>query len=190
MTFAEKLRDEIQALQISLRDLFKWKLVLTGTVTAIGLGLTGSAAPSAYLSLGAVPLIVTYCDLLMRDYELRIRTIALYLSIEEDSAYSRYENFLHLREITRIEWWIFGDMAIQLSSLIACILVLCVAAFHINFQAPFKESSWVLLVITSVVGIAMVSWIQQAYQRKSDELWRLSDKMFASQINPTVLLKE
>lgn len=173
---AEKLRDEIKVLQVSIRDLFKWKLVLTGSVTALGLGFTGSSIPNAYLSIGAVPLIVAYCDLLIRDCDLRIGVIATYLRTEQDNDYGKYENFLHLDEIVKIKWWALSHTAIKLSSYAACIFVLSLAIFQARLKIPSEDFSWVVLVVTSVVGIFVVNWTQQTYDKKYDALWQVSKR--------------
>ncbi len=174
MTAAEKLRDEIKILQVSIRDLFKWKLVLTGSVTALSLGFTGSSIPYSYLSIAAVPLIVAYCDLLIRDCDLRIAVIATYLRIEQDNDYGRYENFLHLDEIVKIRWWDLSHTAIKLSSYLACAFVLGLAMVHARIGTPSEDLSWIALVVTSILGIFAVSWIQRTYDKKYDALWKVS----------------
>lgn len=171
---AEKLRDEIKVLQVSVRDLFKWKLVLTGSVTALGLGFTGSAIPDAYLSIGAVPLIVAYCDLLIRDCDLRIAVIATYLRTEQDNEYGKYENFSHLDEIVKIRWWDLSHTAIKLSSCAACAFVLSLSVFQARLKIPSADFSWVILVVTSIVGIFVVNWTQRTYDKKYDALWQVT----------------
>lgn len=173
MGSTEKLRDNINALQGSLRDISKWKIVLTGSVAALGLGLTGSATPNAYLSIGAIPFIVVYCDLLICDCDLRTGVISTYLRTDKDSEYSRYENFLRSEEIKRIRWWDFSHIATQLSSYIACIFVLSIAIAHAILKFSNDGPYWIFLVIISILGIIVVNWIQRTYNKKYYELFNL-----------------
>ncbi len=165
----EKLRDEMRDLKVSIRDLLKWKLVLTGGVTAVGLGFTGSSTPNAYLAIGAVPLITAYCDLLIRDYELRVAIQAAYLRSNGDSEYSKYEAFLEKQAIKDTEWWVLRRAAMLLSSLIICVSIGCVAAFQWDSQSSIGLL-WRLPIVTAFVGSIAVIRIQLLYAAKRQSI--------------------
>lgn len=172
----EKLRDEMRDLKVSIRDLLKWKVVLTGSVTAIGLGFTGPSTPNAYLAMSAAPLIAAYCDLLIRDYELRVAIQAAYLRSNGDSEYSKYETFLEEQNIKDTEWWILRRNAILLSSLIICTFIGGIAASQFEAQS-FTTSPWSLPILTALVGAVAVILVQVRYADKRQRILQASSKI-------------
>ncbi|MEO0790661.1 MAG: hypothetical protein AAFY36_18495, partial [Bacteroidota bacterium] len=155
----EKLMDEMRDLKVSIRDSLKWKVVLTGSVTAIGLGFTGPSTPNAYLAMSAAPLIAAYCDVLIRDYELRVAIQAAYLRNNGDSEHSKYETFLEEQNIKDTEWWILRRDAIMLSSLFVCIFIGGFAAWQCDAQS-FTTSPWIVPILTALVGAVVVTLVQ------------------------------
>ena len=172
----EKLRDEMRDLKVSIRDLLKWKLVLTGSVTAAGLGFTGQSTPNAYLAISTTPLIAAYCDLLIRDYELRVAIQAAYLRSNGDSEYSKYEAFLEEQSIKDTEWWILRRDAMLLSSLATCIFVGGVAASQWWSQSS-TTSLWSLPILTAFVGAVAVILVQVRYAAKRQRILQASSKV-------------
>ena len=171
----EKLRDEMRDLKVSIRDLLKWKVVLTGSVTAIGLGFTGPNTPNAYLAMSAAPLITAYCDVLIRDYELRVAIQAAYLRSNGDSEYSKYEAFLEKQNIKDTEWWILRRDAMLWSSLLICIFIGGFAALQCDAQS-FITSPWIFPISTALVGAVAVMSVQFRYAAKRQKILQASSK--------------
>ena len=94
MAAEEKLRDEIVALQSSQRDLLKWKLILIGSVSAVGLGLPRYGDPNFKFVLCIIPFLAAYCDLLCRDYDIRIALIGFFLAKSGADVFSKYEEYI------------------------------------------------------------------------------------------------
>lgn len=175
VTAVDKLKDEMRDLKVSIRDLLKWKLILTGGVTAAGLGFTGSSTPNAYLAISAVPLIATYCDLLIRDYELRVAIQAAYLRLHGDNEYSKYEAFLEEQVIKDTGWWMLRRAAVLLSSLVICVSIGCVSALQWDSQSSINLL-WRLPIATAFVGFVAVIRIQVLYAAKRQSILQASSK--------------
>ena len=173
----EKLRDEMRDLKVAIRDLLKWKLVLTGSVTAIGLGLTGPSNPNAYLAVSAVPLIAAYCDLLIRDYELRVAIQAAYLRTNGDSEYSRYEIFLEEPVIRDTAWWTLRRNGMLLSSLIICAFIAFIGGLQQSFQHSSLSFFRMLPLATAFVGTVAVISMQILYAARRQSISKASLKV-------------
>ncbi len=179
----EKLRDEMRDLKVAIRDLLKWKLVLTGSVTAVGLGLTGPSNPNAYLAISAVPLIAAYCDLLIRDHELRVAIQAAYIRTNGDSEYSKYEIFLEEQEIKDTAWWTLRRNGMLLSSLIVCVFIALIGGFQQGFQDSSLGLFRLLPLVTAFVGTVAVIFIQILYAAKRQSISKATKK-----VHPSLLL--
>ena len=173
----EKLRDEIRDLKVAIRDILKWKLVLTGSVTATGLGLTSPSNPNAYLAVSAVPLIAAYCDLLIRDYELRVAIQAAYFRTNGDSGYSRYEIFLEEPVIRGTAWWTLRRNGMLLSSLLMCGFIACMGSFPQGSQHSSLGLFRMLPIATAFVGAIAVISIQILYAARRQSISKASLKV-------------
>lgn len=110
-----------------------------------------------------------YCDLLIRDYELRVAIQAAYLRSNGDSEYSKYETFLEKQAIKDTEWWMLRRAAMLLSSLVICFSIGCVSAFQWNSQSSFGLL-WRLPIVTAFVGSIAVIRIQILYAAKRQSI--------------------
>jgi len=72
----EELRREITQYQASLIDLMKWKLIIIGSIGAVGLGLTKDVSAKtpevSSLILCVVPFACNYVDALCKNLQLKI----------------------------------------------------------------------------------------------------------------------
>jgi len=96
----DQLREEILQAERTRSDLLKWKLGLTGTIGALGLGFSGSSAVrNAELVLVVIPLVCVYVDLLSLHLTLRILVIGTFMRLAKaqaasgDDLVNRYEAF-------------------------------------------------------------------------------------------------
>lgn len=164
-----KLRDEILANQAFWRDLLKWKLILSGGAFAIGLGFTGSQTPYAHLALCSVPLIVTYCDLLIRDAEFRVAIKAFFLLNRTNDIFAEYERFIETPAIAGVRWYAFSHFAIYYLSLFMCLLVvaigICFAAIA-EFDSRWSSIPLILSGITGGIAVTIVDRIAKSKRRK------------------------
>jgi hypothetical protein len=109
MAIQELLRQELMEFQKSQSELLRWKLVAIGGV--FGLAFTH---PQTTLVLIVVPLVAVYCDLLYRNYDIRIALISWHLA-EIDEGWRAYENSLSGSP------WFLNSGATLLASLGACV---------------------------------------------------------------------
>jgi len=158
----DKLRDELLALQASHRDLLKWKLLVVGSIFAIGFGFAGTVQEMSAIVLFAAPFVCIYCDLLCRDYDLRIALIATFLRRHE-TPYSSYERFLATPEIAGTNCWTFRKYGIIGASVVVDVIVLGysgILAFNVGVCGNF---TWFLLAISAVAGAILSFVIQGVY---------------------------
>ncbi len=166
----EKLRDELIGMETIIAEFQKWKLIGLGAVFAAGLGLSDSkiVGVSAILALFAVPVVTIYADLLISDYIVRLSLIASYM-LRSGGPYSRYERFLHEKGGKRTFLWLFGHVAIALSSVVAngavLLLVLCTGL------AKKGTTEYRILMWGSGIGLVLCLVIQFVF-------WRVSLKIF------------
>ncbi|GAA5510076.1 hypothetical protein [Novipirellula caenicola] len=166
MGAADKLRDESMQYQAAKRDLLKWKLILTGTVSAFGLGFTQSTVPHAHLALCVVPLIAVYCDLLIRDYDLRIAIKGFFVVRYDVEGYAEYEQFINSSPISPLKWWLFSDVAISWTSLLLCVFVAAVGGGY-GMVTPLHDSvSWVALPAMALIGAGLIVAVHVVFKRK------------------------
>jgi len=150
-----KLRDEVIGFQKAKAELLRWKLVAIGTASAAGLGLSEfkglGERPIILLSL--VPLLAAYCDVVSRDYDIRIALIGRFLRVA-GGPFSRYELSLAGQS------WRFNKAATRGSSIGACLFVLAVALSRL------PECDWATLsalILSGLLGIVLVWWVEREY---------------------------
>jgi hypothetical protein len=165
----DKLRDEVLALQASHRDLLKWKLLVVGSIFAIGFGFAGTVQEMSPMVLCAAPLVCSYCDLLCRDYDVRIGLIATFLR-DHDAQYSLYERFLARREIAATRYWRFRKYGIIGASVFVDLTVFVYSVILGLNPGPSRDFTWLLLAISAVVGAILSCSIQRAYSRLHQHL--------------------
>ena len=166
----DKLREELLANQAFRRDLLKWKIILSGGALAIGLGFTSSTAPYAHLALCSVPLIVAYCDLLIRDADFRIAMKAFFLLNQTDDIFSQYEEFIESSPISRTKWWIFHNTAEIGSSTLLCGIVIAIGIYYGVFVDTDPRHSWIPLIASGLIGIIIVVWVHVSFMRKRNSM--------------------
>lgn len=104
---AEKLRDEILGFQKSQADLIRWKLIAIGATATTALSATAANQQLSLMALTVLPLIVVYCDLFTRGYDIRIALIAFFLQ-RQGGEYAAYENFLLEPGVSDALPWLVG----------------------------------------------------------------------------------
>ena len=159
----ETLREELLSWQAGQRELHRWKLIALGGVAALALGLTNEAGRPQLLVLCLVPFIAAYCDVLSRDYDLRIALIASYL-FTRSGVFADYERFIQHPAVTSSRWWHLGTSATMSSSLAACLLTV-LAALLGRSRDP-EGTAWADLVpilVSAVLGALLVIWVQRAF---------------------------
>ncbi|WP_372719237.1 hypothetical protein [Novipirellula sp.] len=181
MAAADKLRDESMQYQAAKRDLLKWKLILTGTVTAFGLGFTQSTVPHAHLALCVVPLIALYCDLLIRDYDLRIAIKGFFVVHNAVDGYADYERFINSAPISPLKWWTFSDVAIFWMSLLHCVFVAAVGASYITANyitdnLDYDNLLWLALPVTAIINAVFIIAVQVVFKQKHRAMHRAARK--------------
>jgi hypothetical protein len=72
MNGEEKFHDEISLLQAAQREATRWKIIGFRALAAIGLGIDGTSNRDMILVRCLIPLFAPYCDLISREYEIRI----------------------------------------------------------------------------------------------------------------------
>jgi len=161
-----KFRDEIQSDRAFWRDLLKWKMILSGGAFALGLGFTGSQAPYAHLALCSVPLVVTYCDLLIRDAELRIAIKAWFLLERTDDIFADYERFIETPAIAGVRWYAFSHFAIHYLSLFMCLLVVAIGICLPSVAETDLSLSSIPLILTGSLGAIAVTTVHKVARSK------------------------
>jgi hypothetical protein len=116
-----KLRDEVLAFHAAQRELMKWKLVGIGALGAIALGVPSPSTSAAGFVICLAPFLAAYCDLLCREYDLRVAISGAFLRSEGD-VFAKYERFVNSKEIGSTRWWLFRKVAAVGCSIVACIL--------------------------------------------------------------------
>ena len=169
MPAAEMLRKEILGFQNAQAQLLRWKLIAIGATAAAAFGIATDDQPSRLLVLAIVPLIAVYCDLLSRDYDIRIALIAAFLW-RQGGEYASYENFLRAPGVILAGPWFLGNAATFMSSVMVCILVIWIG-FQPQIIAGAHADTGRLntLVVAGVAGILvaiLIEWhFSQAYRR-------------------------
>lgn len=118
---AQELRNEIIESEKAGSDLLRWKLVFTGVLAAVALGLnggdgrSGDAAPQfpAQLVLCCIPFVCVYVDLLCTHLWLRILVIGRYLrgqqehelADKEGLGYEEFASKADVRHVLSLEEW-------------------------------------------------------------------------------------
>jgi len=162
----EKLRDELLAWQAGQRELHRWKLVAIGGVAALGLGLTSQQGKPQILVICLAPFIAAYCDALLRDHDLRIGLIGLYL-LRKTGPFSEYERFIEADPVGSSRWWRLGKSASMFSSFGACALTASAGTYGLWFgsfsrQAYFEFGA---TLASAIVGAMLVLRVQTVFSR-------------------------
>lgn len=179
MKGGEKLRDEIMALHAAQRDLVRWKLIGVGVLASIALGLSSSAKPIG-MAICLVPFFVAYCDLLCREYDLRVAVISAFFrnnaQDQSEDVFVEYEQFIKSQDIGRLNLWIFGHASIVFSSSFACSLTLIVGSIIISTEIPSDYSMCDVLnrlfpyITSAILGLVASIFIQREFNNKHDKL--------------------
>lgn len=179
------LRMEIIETQKARSDLLKYKLIGVAVLAATGLGLQQST-PQAFMdvnyTLGIIPFVCVYVDLLCYHFNIRILVIGNYLRCHDD----KYEVFVHsltdkinaLRtnehrrtlNIFEIEDW-----ALLWSSIALSLLVLIYAIYLMISQQSYLSTKPFVLLFLSISGIVLSAIIRRMYDSRSGELGRIAD---------------
>jgi len=149
------LRDEVRDFHAAQADLTKWKFLLVGTLTAIGLGFVEHAPKGSVLALALVPLLALYADCLHVDYDMKIFLIAAYAKSTDADDYSecrQYEAFVEQLVGKGVWWWLVGWGANFGASLLVSLAVLIAGLLVADTQSPASNGpSAIALVSTSAV---------------------------------------
>jgi hypothetical protein len=122
MAMQELLRKELIEFQKAQSVLVRWKLVAIGAI--FGLAFNGTVS---FIVLIVVPLIAVYCDLLYRNYDIRIALISWHLAYI-DNEWFKYQNSLK----SFGHPWVLNSSATLLASLAACISVTIIDLSHMG----------------------------------------------------------
>jgi hypothetical protein len=163
MAIQELLRHELMEFQKSQSELLRWKLVAIG-------GIFGLAFihPVSTIVLIVVPLVAVYCDLLFRNYDIRIALISWYIA-STDKEWFDYERSLGASGTP----WFLNSSATLLASLGACASVVVVDFFHIDKAASTASGHAVAYFgAAGAVITALIQIYYSYYQRKLKEHWK------------------
>lgn len=166
MAATEMLRKELLGFQSAQAELLRWKLLAIGGAGAAALGAASASEPFRLLVLAVIPVVAVYCDLLSRDYDIRIALIATFLR-SRDQDYARYEEFLATPGIASSSPWFLHHAATLVSSLGACLLVLWVG-LQPDFLIGYKPGDFRVLralVWSGLAGSILVVWITWRFNR-------------------------
>jgi hypothetical protein len=156
----DKLREEIIAFQQAQAEIKKWKVIGIGAVFALGLGYSAQQAGDTSLALFAIPFVTVYCDLLIRDYDLRIAILGRFISKGEDGL-ARYEQFIHGLGPKGISWWISGHIADTMSSIVTNLAIPALVWWGGVGQSA---RSRVVMSVAAIVGVVVSLIIHLSYE--------------------------
>ena len=168
MGAAETLRNEILGFQKAQADLLRWKLIAVGATAATAFGVATAGQPSRLLVLAIVPLVAVYCDLLSRDYDIRIALIAAFLR-RQGGEYGAYEDFIREPGVAVARPWFLGSAATLMSSVMVCIFVIWVGIQPQLIAGDGVAGPVKTIVVVGVAGILVAIVIEwhfiQVYRR-------------------------
>ena len=164
MPVAEKLRDEILGFQKAQFELIRWKLIATGATIITAFSGTNTLELS-WLALTILPIIVVYCDLIGRDYDIRISLIAIFLR-RQGGEYGAYEDFLREPFVSKAQPWVLGNTAMRMSSVIVCILVILVGLLpKLILGTNVRIETNYIPVLAGFAGILLSFLIERHYRQ-------------------------
>ncbi|MEI6756496.1 MAG: hypothetical protein FDX18_07200 [Chlorobium sp.] len=171
MSAGDKLRDEILGFQKAQFELIRWKLIATGATIITAFSGT-NAQQLSWLAFTILPVVVVYCDLISRDYDIRIALIAFFLQ-RQGGEYGAYEEFLREPGVSRSRPWLLGNTAMRMSSAIVCILVILLGLQpKLIFGNNIRLETNYIPVVAGFAGILLLFLIEQhsreAYERISN----------------------
>ena len=170
------IRQEIRETQNIRSDLFKWKLIISAALGAVGLGITKGSQLSDYRSnvdllFCLIPFVCAYVDLLCYHLNLRILIINKFFNrftIDDNQVNDWKEIYLlhhyeetcgQVRDSFELESWVLKWSSIFLS----------VGVIILNFL-PQNKTDAKLFLIAGVLGVLMAIITETIYENKVTEL--------------------
>jgi hypothetical protein len=183
----EALRDEIVETQKGRLDLFKWKLIISASLAAIGLGfgsdlavkagqatlatLAATAQPrdpdpifsSMHLTLCLIPLACSYVDLLCVNLQLRMLVIGRFFEAFPDKKLPEI-HFMKLYEIfcaTNRNAYCLDDLAQFWSTAFVSLLIVIAGCFHYESD----RRTFYALIVFGLAGVLLTFLIRNRYHK-------------------------
>lgn len=132
----EKLPDEIIETQKARSSLLQWKLIISSTLGAAGLGVMNPNNGSKIGLLALIPLACAYVDLLCTNLNLRIILIGKYFA---DNRKDPYE-IAARKAAQELDWFALEDWALYWSTYITAAVLACLAITKL--WALYESSSY------------------------------------------------
>jgi hypothetical protein len=158
-----KLRDEILAFQAGQRDLMRWKLITIGGLAGVALGISTASTNSTGMVICLAPLVSVYCDLLCREYDLRIAIIAAFLR-KPGRPFAEYERFIDSVGSTR--WWRLKKTTLYGPTAAACVLTAVIGYLVAIRQTPVNSLTRNAALVAAAIGSLLLILVERWFNSK------------------------
>jgi hypothetical protein len=127
-----------------------------------------------------VPFFAAYCDLINREYEIRIAIIAAFLRTKGE-AFAAYESFINMEAVAQTRWWQFPTAVTLVPSLLVCCLTMALALSAL-WVPGLTARPWLVapaLGGASILGVVLTLSVELMFRSKQRRLVRIATVLHA-----------
>ena len=167
----EELRREITQYQASIIDLMKWKLILIGSIGAVGLGLTDKGSADhpgvSALILCVIPFACNYVDALCKNLQLKICRRRVIMGLIGEQVITDDESLIRKAEFGKSAIIEEDERILWIFTLQEMVLTLSTATINAGLMlyALLFRSEWSpFIVAAALTGVLFMFYVEIIYR--------------------------